>query len=382
MTATVANSNRRLRWWVEGPSSPLLEALLADPDQLLTGRASVARQRVGRKRFYRLSAEEEGPGLYVKIFPVARGWPRLLSFLRSSKARREATVAAAIRSRGFEVAGPVAVGEERVLGTLVRSFSAVAEREGRDLRDLLSDPAIPPSERRDLVVRFGTFARRLHDAGIDQDDFSPNNFLVDPAGDFVLLDFERCRVGAPLEERRWKLLAKLHRHDLSVPRTDRLRLLRAYLGEETGRRERRKAWEQIDAAFWRIRRRDARRAGRAAFRVGRNVARSAETWIVRERESEPVRRLELDGSAARQGWVVAHQLERLGLPALRPVRLGPSWLELLEPPPPPPGVDPDAAVQRAKRCLARYGAFTGEPEWAFSAEGALLADPTCFQLRL
>jgi hypothetical protein len=382
MAASVATSSRRLRWWVEGPRSPLLEALLADPDRLVTGRASVARQRVGRKRFYRLVAEGEEPGLFVKVFPIRGVWPRLRSFLRPSKARREAWVAASIRKRGFEVAGPAAVGEERVLGTLVRSFSAVPEREGRDLRNLLADPQTSASERRSLAVRFGSFARSLHDAGVDQDDFSPNNFLVDPDGGFVLIDFERCRVGAPLGGRRWILLAKLHRHDLSVTRTDRLRLLRAYLGEKTDRRAVRKAWEQIDAAFWRIRKRDARRAARAAFRVGRNVIRSDGIWIVRERESVPVRRLELEAGEARRSWVLSHQLERLGLPALRPVRLGPSWLELLEPPPAPPDCDPASAVARARRRLARYGEFTGEADWALSVEGALLANPACFRLRL
>jgi serine/threonine protein kinase len=309
-------------------------------------------------------------------------WPRLRSFLRPSKARREAVVAAAIRERGFEVAAPAAVGEERVLGTLVRSFSAVVEREGRDLRDLLADPKTSPSERRSLALRFGIFARSLHDAGIDQDDFSPNNFLVGPDGEFVLIDFERCRVGAPLGRRRWTLLAKLHRHDLSVPRTDRLRLLRTYLGESAGRTEIRRAWEQIDAAFWRIRKRDARRAARAAFRVGRNVIRSDGTWIVRDRESAPVRRLELGEDAARRAWILSHQLERLGLPALRPVRLGASWLELLEPQPAPADCDRASAVARARQRLARYGVFIGEPEWAFSAEGALLANPIRFRLRL
>jgi tRNA A-37 threonylcarbamoyl transferase component Bud32 len=336
---------------------------------------------VGRKRFYRLAAEGEGSDLFVKVFAVSGGWPRLRSFLRPSKARREARTAEAVRARGFQVAAPVAVGEERRLGTLRRSFSVVPALEGRDLLDWLADPATTPQKRRALVVAFGAFARRLHDAGIDQDDFSPNNFLVDPAGHFVLLDFERCRVGPELGDRRWTLLAKLHRHGLSVSRTDRLRFLRAYLGEESHPRARRAAWREIEPAFWRIRRRDARRAARAAFRVGRNVARCGSTWIVRCRETQTVRRLELEADAARRGWVLAHQLERLALPALRPVRLGPGWLELLEPAA-TTDVDTSAEIRRAKRRLERYGVFTDSPEWAFGPEGALLSNPTCFRLYL
>jgi tRNA A-37 threonylcarbamoyl transferase component Bud32 len=359
---------------VEGPSSPLLEALLADPDPVLAGPSSVARPRAGRKGFYRVSGEGSGPSLFVKVFRVPSGWPRFRYFLRPSKARSEAEIATGVRARGFDVAGPIAVGEERHLGILLRSFSVITERVGRDLRDWLVDPRTPSSKRRVLVVSFGAFVRRLHDAGIDQDDLSPNNFLVDPKGDFVLIDFERCRVGAPLGEERWSRLAKLHRHDLSVSRADRLRLLRAYLGEETGRQTRRGAWRKIEAAFWRIRRRDARHAARAAFRPGRHVAHKDSIWIVEGREQSHVRRLELGEEAARRAWVVAHQLERLALPALRPVRLGATWIDLLEPEAAPQSLDCDAAVRCARRRLGPYGSFIGDPVWAFGPEGALLAD--------
>jgi tRNA A-37 threonylcarbamoyl transferase component Bud32 len=382
MAPTVATARRRPRWWLREPASSALEALLADPDRVLTGRASVARQRVGRKRFYRLETEGEAPALFVKVFTVPGGWPRLRSFVRPSKARREARTAAAVRARGFEVAAPLAVGEERCLGTLRRSFSVVPELQGRDLLAWLADPATTRDKRRALLIAFGAFARRLHDAGIDQDDFSPNNFLVDPTGNFVLLDFERCRVRPELGDRRWTLLAKLHRHELSVPRTDRLRFLKAYLGEGAHRRATRVAWREIERAFWRIRRRDARRAARAAFRSGRNVVRCHSTWVVRGREDSAVRRLALGADGARRGWVLAHQLERLSLPALRPVRLGPDWLELLEPSPAPADLDTSAEIRRAASRLERYGVFTEEPEWRFGPQGALLANPTCFRLRL
>jgi hypothetical protein len=336
---------------------------------------------VGRKRFYRVTPDGGGAALYVKVFGVSHGWPRLRSLLRPSKARREGRLAREVRARGFDVAAPAAVGEERKLGFLLRSFVVVPEREGQDLRAILSDPTLPPDRRRALITGFAELARRLHDAGIDQDDFSPNNFLVDAAGRFRLLDFERCRVGRPLGTRRWTLLAKLHRHDLRVPRTDRLRFLGAYLGTGTGRAERRRAWEGIDAAFWKIRRRDARRAGHAAFRVGRHVGRDGEVWVVRGREQARTRRLELGPAESRRGWIVAHQLERLGLPALRPVRLGPGWLELLEPEPVGPGEEEEDR-RRAARRLERYGRFVREPEWSASPEGALLADPTTFRLEL
>ncbi|MEE8556312.1 MAG: lipopolysaccharide kinase InaA family protein [Myxococcota bacterium] len=367
-----------MRWRIFGESFPLLEALVGDPDGRLMASGSVARPRTGRKRFYRVDAETPGPALFVKVFQVPAGWARIQSLFRPSKAARERQIAEAVRDRGFEVALPIAVGEERRLGALRRSLTVVPELEGRDLRALLAAPETTATTRRSLVVEFAKFARRLHETGIDQDDFSPNNFLVESDGSFVLLDFERCRVGHRLGARRWTLLAKLHRHDLSVSRTDRLRFLRAYTqGDRAARRD---AWKKIERAFWRVRRHDARRAARAAFQVGRSLTRTGDIWTVRGRESSPVRRLEL-GDAARAAWILSHQLERLSLPALPPVRLGPGWLELEEPASNLPDNARPRAIAGARRRLDRYGSFHAEPAWAFDSQGAHLADPTCFRLR-
>jgi hypothetical protein len=170
----------RFRWWVEDAREdldPLLERLLADPAAVLAAPESAPRARMGRKRFYRVAPAGERP-LYVKVFTLASARARLSYLARPSKARREATVARRVAGAGFQVAGPVAVGEERRLGLLLQSVSAVPEAEGRDLRDLLTDPATPRERRRRLLLAFARLARRLHDAGVDQDDFSPNNFLA------------------------------------------------------------------------------------------------------------------------------------------------------------------------------------------------------------
>jgi hypothetical protein len=370
----------RIRWWLDGERSPLLGKLIEAPDRVLQGPGSVARARVGRKRFFRVAADGEGPALYVKVFALAPGWPRLRYLLRASKARREARVARRVRALGFAAVGPVAVGEERRYGLLLRSFSAIPEHPGRDLRELLPDPTLKRARRLRLLRAFAELARRLHDAGVDQDDFSPNNFLADDDDAICLIDFERCRVGRPLGKRRHALLAKLHRHDLGISRTDRLRFLGWYLGPGADRGERRRALESILSAFRRIRARDARRAAQAAFRPGRHVAQRGDAWIVVGRESAPCLRLELPAAEAREVWVRAHQLERLGLPALRPVRLGPDWVELEDPG--PQGETDDAEASRARRALGAYGRFPLEPEWVFTRRGALLRDPRAFELTL
>jgi Lipopolysaccharide kinase (Kdo/WaaP) family len=238
------------------------------------------------------------------------------------------------------------------------------------------------AERRALLERFAGFARRLHDAGVDQDDFSPNNFLVRSDGEFVLIDFERARLRrGPLGARAWTQLAKLHRRDFGVSRSQRLRFLRTYLGSSgaSGRAERRAAWEKIWPEFRRIRARDARRAGEAAFKEGRHLARQGEAWLVRARAGAKTIRLELGADDARKCWVRAHQLERLGLPALRPVRLDGGVVELLDPGTSKPRSPADQVIGRALLALAPFGRFSAPPQWRFTSHGAVLANPHAFE---
>jgi len=370
-----------IRWWVDGPSDRVLEGLLANPDCVLRGAGSVARPRVGRKRFYRLEAGDGESALFVKIFTVPAGPARWRSALRPSKARREAQIARQVGERGFAVAVPVAVGEQRRWGLLSRSFSVIRECPARDLRAILEDPETPRLRRVELLESFAQLNRRLHDAGVDQDDTSPNNFLVDDGLHWTLVDFERCRLGAPLGERRWTLLAKLHRHGLGVSLTERLRFLRSYLGEPGTRAQRREAVQKIISAFLEVRRRDARRAARGAFQEGRHVGCEGATWFVRGREDVQTIRLEVSPARARAGWIAAHQLERLNLPALRPVRLSERGLELQAPSPAEPAGPRQAAVERALRRFAPLGEFVEEPHWEPTPNGPALRNPLAFRLK-
>ena len=370
-----------IRWWVDGERTARLEALMSEPERVLEGPGSLARESAGRKRFYRVEGGEREPALYVKVFalPAAARWRY---FLRPSKARRERAVAGAIERRGFPVARPVAVGERRRLGLLERSWAVTRDLGARDLRVLLEAARENGVERRALLERFARLARRLHDAGVDQDDFSPNNFLVRGDGEFVLIDFERARLRrGPLGARAWTQLAKLHRRDFGVSRSERLRFLRTYLGSSgaAGRAERRAAWETIWPEFRRIRARDARRAADAAFKEGRHLAREGEAWLVRARAGEKTIRLELGADDARKCWVRAHQLERLGLPALRPVRLDGGVVELLDPGSAKPRTPADQVIGRALLALAPFGRFNSPPQWRFTSHGAALANPQAFE---
>ncbi len=410
-----AHTRGRLRWWIANDLDPVararLDPILSDPDAALASPASVARRRVGRKRFYHLRQSPthiDGPpqlGLFIKIFEAPRGGAGWLRSFGESRATREAEVATAILQRGFLAAAPIAVGEERRLGRRTRSVSIIPELPARDLRTLLLDPAMTCAKRRELIEQFGRFTARLHASGIDQDDTSPNNFLVSTAGDFILIDFERCRVGEVLPPmRRWHLLAKLQRHQLGVTYSDRLRFLRAYL-EDTPEISRRAAWSQISARLLEVRRNDARRAERGAFQEGRLLERIGAEWQVRGREQISAREIELPRKQAQQQWVLALQLERLRLPALRPVRLTRTGIVLASPVAvaeeaqrdtprertAPPGAGPadsqhtaetERRIVQACREFERFGSWRAAPRWEADGNTVWLADLTTFELAI
>ncbi|MCP4007581.1 MAG: hypothetical protein GY725_25655 [bacterium] len=372
----------RLRWWVEGEPSPRLRTLLSDPDAVLSGPGSVAREAGGRKRLYRLAAAGEEPGLFVKVFSLPRGQRWRYAF-RPSKARRESKIARQVVERGFEAAVPLAVGEERRFGILSRSFSVIQELPARDVRAEIRDPELSPERRRALIESFAVFTRQVHDAGIDQDDYSTNNFLVFADGHFALIDFERCSVGKPLRrERGLTLLAKLVRREPCLSTSERVRFLRLYLGANADRQEVHEAIEFILSAFREIRQRDARRAANAAFKLGRHVEHVGEAWVVRTRRDAKCIHFDLPEEQAQEVWIKAHQLERLELPALRPVRLDKSGVSLLD-----PGQASSLGLtqrsqqrRRARRELEFYGRLNDKTEWIDGADGSLLRNPLAFEL--
>ena len=336
---------------------------MSDPARVLEGPGSVARRSVGRKRLFRVEGNPGEPALNVKVFPPARGLRQLLYLLRPSKAWHEASIARRVKSRSFVSALPVAVGEERRFGLLGRSFSVIPELDARDLRAILTDPATSAKERRLLAESFGAFLRRLHDAGIDQDDPLPNNFLVKADQSFVLIDFERCHTGAPLGPRRWRLLAKLHRDDLGVSLTDRLRFLRAYLGPPAEPAARRAACGP--------RRLSGRPTSPArGWSVAGTRTRTGPGPTARPRDTRRTRGLG-PGPPARTAAAPRPATRTTGS-GLGRARGSGSRARQREPRAPDPTLQP--------RKFRGYGKFVGESQWVVTADGAKLCDPRVFSL--
>ncbi|MDP3939440.1 MAG: lipopolysaccharide kinase InaA family protein [Deltaproteobacteria bacterium] len=231
-----------------------------------------------QKQLYALRlGEGAAPDHLLKAYTY-RWFPGLLRALRPSKSRRELNLSAAALARGLPVPMPLAAGERRRMGRLLACCLLVPMvRDVTDLRRLWFDERPSPDRRRRLATALGRFSRRVHDAGLFQDDFAPNNFLVLPGAEpeFLLVDFERARLARRLGAgmRRW-MLSKLSRHMDDATASERMRFLKAYAGGD--RREARRWWREIREFAPRLALRDHRRMRRNSTAEGRNYARHAE----------------------------------------------------------------------------------------------------------
>ena len=207
------------------------------------------------------------------------GTDRLRRRAIGSKSRQELEMARRVAALGIPTPAPLAVGEEIRGGLLVGCWCLVPWlADAVDLRAGVRDGLFTPAQRRALARPFGAFAARLHDAGVDQDDFSPNNFMVrfgDPTGsrsmEFWAIDFERAKIrrGVP-RARRTAQLAKLARELTRVSDAERMRFLHGYAGEAA-----REWWGAVETASAERFRLDLKRMRRTALGNGRRFRRIA-----------------------------------------------------------------------------------------------------------
>lgn len=260
------------------PPSALAEGAAAPP-----GFTVERLKRVRIKELYLVAASGRPPTYRVKVYPCRRIPARLIRAWRGSRARREFEAERLVRSCGIPTATSVAYEEWGSVGGGAGSGLVVLDLPGAEPMDrYLQAPEVArvPKDlrtRRRVLALYGQFARRIHDAGVLQDDFDPNNVLVCPGPDggppgLVLVDFERVRVLAriPRARRVWNLAKANRARGLS--RTDRLRWLRAYCPEDG--REGLRAWARaILAVMPAVRARDRRRAAANCLTENRNYGR-------------------------------------------------------------------------------------------------------------
>jgi len=265
-------------WWLGLGADPeatkrLLRAAL---DRLRSGAAR--NLKTGRrKQLYPLDLRSSGaPDHLLKVndYGPAAGLRRAL---RGSKARHELQMAEQVAARGIPTVAPLAAGERRSGGRLLRCYLLIPIlEEVVDLRQLWLEDKLSPRERRALVTAFAALTRQVHDAGIFQDDFAPNNFLVRQGLplELFMIDFERAELRAGNDEAAKRfMLAKIDRELAGAPASDRMRFLRAYCAAD--RAEARRWWHQVEEFAPKLARRDFARMTRKATREGRRFRRLA-----------------------------------------------------------------------------------------------------------
>lgn len=212
-----------------------------DAGQVVAGSRSVEVRRA------QLGGDSDTRTVFIKKYWVNKPsqlWSGMFrgTFFGQSKVRREHDNLARLRDWQLNAPTPIAYGEERRSGWLVRSFlisEGVPEPLPLDgfIRDRL--PAMPAEEsrraRRALIEHLAHCMRQLHEHGFGHHDFFWRNILLS-GGDlnhFYLIDAHKGRCWRAGRERRGRAM-DLAALDAPAPhflrRTERLRFFLLYRG--------------------------------------------------------------------------------------------------------------------------------------------------------
>ncbi len=303
------------RRWGDAAARERIEAAL---EAVAAGRARRLKQG-RRKALYALDLAGEGRVDHLLKHNRYTGLESWLRRLRGSKSRREWYCARDLAARGAPVAVPAAALERRRGGAIRDCYLLIDPlADAEDLRARWRSGGAA-AERRALCAAFGAAAGRVHDAGLLQDDFAPNNFLVRgrTKPEVVAIDFERAGIGpgpAP-DTDRLAALAKLNRRlSADVSCAHRLRFLLAYADGD--RAAARRWWARVSAAAPEQSRRDARRWRRVLTRDGRRFHRVVSTvWQgFARRDAELAALATAATSAAPTGLTASEGCWVLGIP--------------------------------------------------------------------
>lgn len=328
--------------------------------------APLARKAGRRKALFALALDGPVPDHLLKVERYAgASLPRRLG---RGGAAQELARAAASAARGVPTPLPLAAGAVRRGGRLEATFLLVPlVADAVDLARAWEGGRAPRRLRRAVAGALGAAIRVLHDAGIDQDDLAPNNFLwrEGPEPRVLVIDFERVRVGRRVAPARRALaLARLDRHLAGASASDRMRLLRGYAGGHA-----RAWWRAVAAAHARLAARDFAHLLRTGTRASRRFAPVASPgfrgWARREGPL-PAALAALDTPGAATGlWITA-----LGAPA-EPERVWAAALVLAQRAAAPP---PVALLCRGGACFLVAERVSGARPFAGApSEGAALA---------
>lgn len=214
-----------------------------------------------------LNPDNQNALYLVKIYFYPGLWQTVKYLFRKSKGDKEFELAEDISKKGIPTIIPQQVKDERKFGFLKKSLVITEQlQDCLDLEELLLKRRVQDRSLKSRIIKeYGKLARVIHNQGIYQDDFDPNNILYQKKqnGTFqlYLVDFERTKMVKKIPfETRVHSLAKLNRMGRSLKSTDQLRFLKAYLGPQAVKEELIKWVRQIRQEEKNIFLRDQRRA--------------------------------------------------------------------------------------------------------------------------
>lgn len=184
-----------------------------------------------------------GQRYYLKTFYPDSIGKALKDSVRLSKARRAQRIGAELAAAGFHAPIAVAAGEKRKRRLIECAFLLTTPVAGVSLVELLQQPggADRAANRAGKLAGLRQLAqeiRRFHDLGFVHGDMVATNIFVhgDPhPRQFFFMDNDRTRrYPQALPQSQWKRnLVQLNRLPLpGISLQDRMRFLRAYLGDE------------------------------------------------------------------------------------------------------------------------------------------------------
>lgn len=214
----------------------------------------------------------------IKIYFYPGLWQKIRYCFRKSKACREMELAKIIHRKYIPTIVPLKIKDIRKYGLLCKSAILMEKiPDCLNLEELLIKEQVSERPlRRKIIEKYGKLARLIHDQGIYQDDFDPNNILYqkNENGIFQLffLDFERTRIVQNLSiGKRIHSLAKLNRMGKKLKKTDQMCFLKAYLGSGATKEEKLKWITKIRRKEKKVFLRDQRKACRECTSTNRRI---------------------------------------------------------------------------------------------------------------
>jgi GT2 family glycosyltransferase len=204
-----------------------------------------------------------------------------LSYIvRRSKAEKELLLSRKFAAMGIPTILPIAIGVDRKFRILSGNF-VISERvkNAVDLEKFFTEGKhiSTPFLKKKVIEEYGKFARKIHDSGIVQSDFDPNNILIERFDDedfrLYLIDYERVKHFRRIShgKRVWSI-AKLNRFSKGITVVERMRFLKAYVGDRPLQGNDFRAFvREILAVGRKVMKRDIRRAAKNSLKKSSKI---------------------------------------------------------------------------------------------------------------